>query len=77
MTRIARRFGARLTALRDTRGWTQVVLATRAGLARGYVNRLEAGRQEPSLTTLVALAKALRVPLAELVAGRRPRRRDE
>jgi transcriptional regulator with XRE-family HTH domain len=71
MTLTARRFGARLTALRDARGWSQASLATKAGMARGYVNRLEAGRQDPSLSTLVALARALSVPLAELVTARR------
>ncbi len=42
-------------------------LAKRAGLTREYVNKLEAGKQDPSLTTMSALAKALSVQVARLV----------
>lgn len=46
---------------------SQETLARRAGLSRTYVTRLELGQQDPSLSTLVALAKALKVSLGELV----------
>jgi transcriptional regulator with XRE-family HTH domain len=59
--------GMRLKALRQAKGWSQATLAAKAKIAREYVNRLEAGRQDPSLSTLTALAKALKVPLVELV----------
>jgi transcriptional regulator with XRE-family HTH domain len=67
MGQTARRLGMRLKALREAKGWSQATLAARAKIAREYVNRLEAGRQDPSLTTLTALARALKVPVAELV----------
>jgi transcriptional regulator with XRE-family HTH domain len=42
-------------------------LADKAGLSRGYVARLETARQDPTLTTLEALAKALRVKVSRLL----------
>jgi len=53
--------------LRKARGWIQPVLARKAGLSEGYLARLETRRHDPRLTTLVALAKALRVDVAELL----------
>jgi len=47
--------------LREARGVTQAVLAERAGLTREYVNKLEAGKYDPTLGTLGRLAKALGV----------------
>ena len=46
---------------------SQAELAQRAGLTRVYVTRLEAGRQDPSLSTINALAKALGVKPAKLL----------
>jgi transcriptional regulator with XRE-family HTH domain len=46
---------------------SQAELAKRARLTRVYVTRLEAGKQDPSLTTISALAKALGVPVTALL----------
>jgi transcriptional regulator with XRE-family HTH domain len=46
---------------------SHAALAKRAGLAREYVLRLEAGQQDPSLSTLTALAKALGVRVTKLL----------
>ena len=62
-----RRMARRLRKLREGRRMSQETLARRAGLSRTYVTRLELGQQDPSLSTLVALAKALKVSLGELV----------
>jgi transcriptional regulator with XRE-family HTH domain len=59
--------GARLKRLRVTKKMSQAALAKRAGLTREYVNKLEAGKQDPSLTTISALAKALGVPVTALL----------
>jgi len=66
-TRERRRFAARLKTLRDSRDLSQTALAQRAGLSRAYVARLEAGLQEPSLSTIAALANALKVRPSALV----------
>ena len=46
---------------------SQADLAKRARLTRVYLTRLEAGRQDPSLSTINALARALGVPVTELL----------
>jgi transcriptional regulator with XRE-family HTH domain len=56
-----------LKALRARRGLTQADLADKADLSRGYLIRLEQGKQDPTLGVLRRLAKALKVPLTRLV----------
>ena len=68
MTPTPRQMGKRLKQLRTEKAMSQAALAKRAGLTREYVNKLEAGRQDPSLTTISALAKALGVPVTALLA---------
>ncbi len=62
-----KKFVTRLKRLRSDRGMAQEVLAERASLSRVYVTRLETGRQDPTLTTLLKLAKALKVKPEELL----------
>jgi transcriptional regulator with XRE-family HTH domain len=57
----------RIKSLRKDKGLTQAVLATRAGLTLGYIGKLETGHYDPQLSTLRRLAKALMVPVTELV----------
>jgi predicted transcriptional regulator len=45
----------------------QAALAKRARLTRVYIIRLEAGQQDPSLSTINALARALRITASELL----------
>jgi transcriptional regulator with XRE-family HTH domain len=59
--------GKRLRNLRKARKMSQSDLAAKANLTRVYVTRLEAGQQDPSLSTINALAKALGVPVTELL----------
>jgi transcriptional regulator with XRE-family HTH domain len=57
----------KLKKLREAHGWSQRELAERAGLSREYLARLETARQDPTLTTLEKLAKALKVRVEELL----------
>ena len=57
----------RIKALRAKRDITQAELAAQAGISHGYLARLETGRQDPTITTLEKLAKALRVPVEKLL----------
>ena len=57
----------RLREYRDKRGLTQHELARKAGLSRGYLARLEIGRQDPTLSTLEKLARALGVKISRLI----------
>lgn len=61
------RLAVRIKALREQRGMTQERLAERAGISRTYLARLETDRQDPTLSTLEKLAKALKVSVAKLL----------
>jgi transcriptional regulator with XRE-family HTH domain len=65
--RAIQRFGKQLQRLRTDRGLTQEQLAVTASLSRAFLTRLELGQHDPSLSTLVRLAKALRVSVTELL----------
>jgi transcriptional regulator with XRE-family HTH domain len=53
---------------REARGWTQADLAKRAKVTQEYIAVIETGkRKSPSLPVLRRLAKALGVPVGELL----------
>ena len=57
-----------LKALREKKGLSQTEIARRAGVTRFYVSQLESGlRKNPSLPVLKRIAKALGVPVTELL----------
>ena len=58
---------AKLKALREQRGLTQEQLSEKSGVSRTYLARLETGRQDPTLSTLEKLAKALGVKVGRLL----------
>jgi transcriptional regulator with XRE-family HTH domain len=62
-----KRMASRVKQLREARGMTQEALAKRAGLSRGYLARLETARQDPRLSVVEKLARALRVKASELI----------
>lgn len=66
--------GARVKAVRSRAGLTQAGLAEAAGVSDETVSRIERGAYEPAVSTLVALADALRVPLDVLVGRAAPSR---
>lgn len=66
MSRSPRAIGARIRALRLATGRSAAEVARAVGLARPNYSRLEAGRHEPRVQTLVRVAAALEVPLAAL-----------
>ncbi len=59
--------GARIRRLREARGMTQEKLSDSADIGRVTLVRIEKGEQSPRLETLMALARALDVPLEELL----------
>lgn len=52
-------FGRVLRRLREAAGLTQEQLGFEADLRRTYVSILELGQQQPSLTTILKVSKAL------------------
>ena len=59
--------GAAVRRLRESRGVTQAELAERVGLGRTSMTNLERGRQNPPLSLLPKLARALGVSVLDLV----------
>ena len=60
-------FGNVLRRLRKNAGLTQEELGLEADLQRSYVSILELGQQQPSLGTILKLAKALKLSAQEIV----------
>jgi transcriptional regulator with XRE-family HTH domain len=54
--------------MREEQGLSQAQLAKKAKVAQGYISDLEAGgKRNPSIDVLKRLAKALGVPVTELL----------
>jgi transcriptional regulator with XRE-family HTH domain len=62
-----RLLGMTLKRFREAKGLSQDALARKARVTREYVNKLEAGRYDPTVGVLKRLAKALGVPVSELL----------
>ena len=60
-------FGLTLRKLREESGLTQEQLGFEAGLRRTYISILELGQQQPTLTTILKLARPLRRSAGEIV----------
>jgi XRE family transcriptional regulator of biofilm formation len=63
-----RRLATVIRDLREREGMTQIELAKKAKVSQGYLAALETGlKKNPSLPTLRKLARALGVPVTELL----------
>jgi transcriptional regulator with XRE-family HTH domain len=63
-----KKFNTMLRRLREARGMTQADLAKKAKVDQGYISTLEAGQKtNPGINVLKRLARALGVPVTELV----------
>ncbi len=63
------KLGRRIRSLRTDRGVYQADLADKAGISRITLSRIENGKMEPGFRTVAAIAKALGLPLIEMLAG--------
>ena len=59
--------GRNVRRARIEQGLTQEELAERAGTSQFYISSLEAGRRNPTVETVVALAQALGVDYLDLL----------
>ena len=67
---IRKQIGRNIAEARREAGLSQAKLAMRLALASQEISRLECGRRSvPGLTTLLRVAHALEVPLADLLQG--------
>jgi transcriptional regulator with XRE-family HTH domain len=62
-------FASNVRKRRAELGLSQEALGDAAGLHRTEISLLERGAREPRLTTIVRIARALRVQPAELLKG--------
>ena len=62
-------FGKEVRRRRRAAHLTLEQLAERASLCANYIGSIEKGDRDPSLSTVLALAQALKVPAGELVGG--------
>lgn len=62
-----RRIGEQIRAARRQANLTQQAIGERTGIDRSVVIAIEHGRSAPSLDTLLLIADAIGVPLADLV----------
>ena len=67
--RLRAAFGHHLRQLRARRGWSQDLLAGKAGLSGKFLGEVERGEKSISLDNLAHLARALRVPLMAMLKG--------
>ncbi len=64
-----RRLAARLRALRTERRWTLEALATRSGVSRATLSRIETNDVSPTAAVLGRLCAAFELTLSRLMAG--------
>jgi transcriptional regulator with XRE-family HTH domain len=65
----AQRFGDNLRRERARRRLTQAALGQLAGISKSEGYRLEAGTRDPRMTTVISLARALKLKAADLMRG--------
>ena len=63
------KFGLRVRELRLLKGLSQEDLADLAGLHRTYIGGIERGERNVAFLNMVRLAKALEIPLSDLMKG--------
>lgn len=60
-------FGKHLKVLRAKYGFTQESLAYESDISLSQIARIETGRINPTLCTIVTIAKTLKIPASEML----------
>jgi transcriptional regulator with XRE-family HTH domain len=60
-------FGANLRKARKACGLTQEQVSERSGVQAGEISRIEAGKRDPKVSTLLRLAEAVETPPGKLL----------
>lgn len=64
--------GDRIKKRRNELGWTQDVLAEKAGISKGFLSDLENGKRSVGADTLLDIGRALSLSLDFLMTGEQP-----
>jgi len=62
-------FGRALRAARLAAGLSQEELGLESGVQRNFISLIELGQNQPSITTVFKLSKALKISAVELVSA--------
>lgn len=65
--KLKRKMGQRIVELREQKGWSQSDLARACNKDRQAIEKLENGKVNPTLYTLLEIANALEISLSKLV----------
>ena len=68
VTGLDARLAARVLAEREQRGWSVAELATKSGVSRAMISKIERGEANPTASLLVKIAAAFGLPLSLLLA---------
>lgn len=60
-------FGAALRELRVGRGYSQEALSLESGVKRNFISLIETGQNQPTISTIYKLAKALGLSASALI----------
>lgn len=61
------RLGKNLKRIRTKKGMSQGDIVRKLSVGRGFISNIENGKANPTLATIAKLAKALGVPMEELI----------
>lgn len=66
---IRQKFGRRVRELRKAQGFSQETFADECSLDRTYISGIERGKRNVALRNIEVIARALGVPISELMRG--------
>lgn len=64
---ILEKFGAYVRQVRNDKGLTMLEVEVITGISEGSISKIENGKKNPALTTIIKLANGLSVPPSELL----------
>ena len=67
MAKISKKLGNNLKRIRLEKGMSQGDICRASGMDRGYINRVESGQKNPTISNLEKIAMALKVSPDELL----------
>jgi len=67
MSNIQVKFGQKIKEIRNQKGFSQEVLASKSGLHRTYISDIERGDRNVSIKNIEKIAKALGIKPSELL----------
>jgi transcriptional regulator with XRE-family HTH domain len=67
ITQLQQKIGNRIRDLRESKGISQQNLAAICNFEKANLSRIEAGRTNPTISTLYKISQALEISIAEIV----------